>query len=147
MFYFIWILTNLIVPHFRYFCSGDGKPLAHFGLSIPIYTHFTSPIRRYPDIMVHRLLAASLKLAHTPKRNPIQLQMIAERCNEQKYNAKLAGDSSTQLYFKQFVQKRGKLLMQAVVVEVANESTIEVMLLETGMKFKINLVSVYNMHL
>jgi DIS3-like exonuclease 2 len=48
----------------RYFCSntaeqevtGDELPreFKHFALSIPIYTHFTSPIRRYADVLVHR---------------------------------------------------------------------------------------------
>ncbi|WAR14685.1 DI3L2-like protein [Mya arenaria] len=47
----------------RYFCTGcidDESLYHHYALNVPLYTHFTSPIRRYPDILVHRLLAASL---------------------------------------------------------------------------------------
>lgn len=48
-----------------YFCSGELKDAesewGHYALSVPLYTHFTSPLRRYPDIVVHRTLAAVLE--------------------------------------------------------------------------------------
>tara|TARA_B100001996_G_scaffold46865_1_gene33672 strand:- start:1850 stop:3973 length:2124 start_codon:yes stop_codon:yes gene_type:complete len=45
----------------------DTKNIGHFGLSFEKYTHFTSPIRRYPDIIVHRNLEKILLGEHTKK--------------------------------------------------------------------------------
>lgn len=47
-----------------YFCSGefeDSSDHSHYALAVPLYTHFTSPLRRYADIVVHRTLAAALE--------------------------------------------------------------------------------------
>ena len=49
----------------EYFCTGDliskKDDWAHYALSVPLYTHFTSPLRRYPDIIVHRTLSAVIE--------------------------------------------------------------------------------------
>ncbi|XP_037929282.1 DIS3-like exonuclease 2 [Teleopsis dalmanni] len=112
----------------KYFCSGIvTKPsdMQHYALSIPIYTHFTSPIRRYPDVMVHRLLAAALNYMEPPKRDVDELKELAKVCNDQKFNAKTAGDESILVYFKRLIKNQGSIEMRCVITEIfKNKMTV-----------------------
>jgi ribonuclease R len=59
--------------------------VGHFALAADSYTHFTSPIRRYPDLTVHRFLRAVLAGAGTPSET--ELQAIAEECSQSERRA------------------------------------------------------------
>ena len=56
------------------------KHVPHFGLAIDDYTHFTSPIRRYPDLVVHRIVDDILE-KKDPSYDSALLKKIAERCS------------------------------------------------------------------
>lgn len=63
----------------------DAKNSGHFGLALDSYTHFTSPIRRYPDLLVHRILKAILsnkKAAITrAEKMGLRIPEMAEHCS------------------------------------------------------------------
>ncbi len=56
----------------------DAASLGHFGLATDHYTHFTSPIRRYPDLLVHRVLRESRHGAMTPARQEELIEDLPE---------------------------------------------------------------------
>jgi len=62
----------------------SAENTGHYGLAIDEYTHFTSPIRRYPDLVVHRILKAAL-LGERPR--PSSLSSLALHCSEQERKA------------------------------------------------------------
>ena len=64
------------------------EPIGHFGLAFPHYTHFTSPIRRYPDMMVHRLLQHYLDGG-----KPVNKKEFEDRCIHSSEREKRAADA------------------------------------------------------
>ncbi|TCT16197.1 RNAse R [Natranaerovirga pectinivora] len=88
----------------RYTASNDG----HFGLSAKYYTHFTSPIRRYPDLQIHRIIKQNLngelnekKIAHYKSILP----QVTKQCSELERRAEEAERETNKLKKVEYMSK------------------------------------------
>jgi ribonuclease R len=83
-------LINLMVLRTMQAAKYSAENIGHFGLSFKHYTHFTSPIRRYPDLIVHRLIRHLLLSKKSHRKPPYSLQemrQIAEHSSIAEKNA------------------------------------------------------------
>ncbi|XP_067898392.1 DIS3-like exonuclease 2 [Heterodontus francisci] len=123
----------------QYFCTGvlcDEALFHHYALNVPFYTHFTSPIRRYADIIVHRLLAASIGSGQQVDLGKSDIQKQADHCNEKKCASKKVQELSTDIFFSVFVKECGPLESEAMVMGVLDQS-FDVLVLRYGIQKRI----------
>ena len=104
------IMATRCMMSAEYFCSGTQSypEFRHYGLASEIYTHFTSPIRRYADLVAHRQLAAAIEyetldisLHSKPK-----VEGVCKNINVRHRNAQMAGRASIEYYVGQALKGR-----------------------------------------
>ena len=78
--------------------------IGHYGLAFPFYTHFTSPIRRFPDLMVHRLLSLYLKGGDSADKGRFERECI--HASERELVAADAERTSVKYKLVEFMQDK-----------------------------------------
>ncbi|KAJ1448263.1 hypothetical protein M885DRAFT_151466 [Pelagophyceae sp. CCMP2097] len=140
------ILSTRCMAPAKYFCSSD-KPREewlHYGLAAPTYTHFTSPIRRYADVVVHRLLAAAINAEALPKQYTnsdakTELKNVTTNLNARNKSAQLAGRDSVALYTRLYFRDHAQARIEARVLNVTPEK-IDILVPRFGIEGTIWLV-------
>ena len=123
----------------KYFpsCEFSYEDFYHYGLAMEIYTHFTSPIRRYSDILVHRLLSAALENDYLPMEitNKVKMNKECTQMNRQNRVGFFCGQDSNYFsaftFFKEHENERKKI---EIVIHNIDDNFIKGMSVEYGIE-------------
>ncbi|MDD5165545.1 MAG: ribonuclease R, partial [Candidatus Pacebacteria bacterium] len=94
------------------------KNVGHFGLAFEFYTHFTSPIRRYPDLLVHRVLAKHLHNEPFGDKDIIAFQHIADSSTRREISASEAERESKKLKQVEYMSTRLGIVFEGTITGV-----------------------------
>lgn len=121
------MLTTRCMEQAIYFVSGDisKEEYFHYGLATEIYTHFTSPIRRYPDILVHRQLGACIGVYSNSEiiTNKDKMREMLNISNKQHTSAQYAQRSSVDLYTNIFFKDK-TVIEDAYIIKTSPNAII-----------------------
>lgn len=126
----------------KYYVAGKTDPdnYAHYYFNMPLYTHFTAPLRRYADLIVHRQLKSVLNKVEE-ERDYDALKATADYCNFKKDCAANAQEQAIHLLLSQTIneisESAGQLLVMGTVVQVY-ESSFDVFIPEFGVEKRVH---------
>jgi len=111
----------------EYVAAGEvqEETWRHFALNIPYYTHFTSPIRRYADVVVHRLLQATIDgddAVGAFDWDQKDVHGAAQHCNDMRMAAKRAQERSDRVFLSLFLKLRPAEGVMGIVLSVGEKT-------------------------
>uniref|UniRef100_A0A0N4V7R2 RNB domain-containing protein n=1 Tax=Enterobius vermicularis TaxID=51028 RepID=A0A0N4V7R2_ENTVE len=118
----------------EYYCAGSVKEKSdyvHFSLALPLYTHFTSPLNRYADIVVQRFLSAAVGQTPPPRISVKEVANLATHCNDREHIARSVYEANEDMFFGLYVKEHGPLTERAVVVQIL-DAAFDVLVVEYG---------------